>query len=100
MLILQNTWCRNDPHPACAKHRRGVAHTEGFELKNLMVERPIHLRQIDGCVNSQHRLQVGGRQSSARMQLKPPCEFRDMLRRQGESRRLRMPAKTVEQVAH
>src|SRR5271157_2017066 len=100
MLFLKDTWCREQRHPAGAKHRGGIAHAEGLKLRDLLVKRPVNLRQTERRIHPQHRLEVRCRKNVARVLLKALREFRNMFNQHGEARRLRMPAKALEEIAH
>ena len=69
------------------------------QLNDLLVKRPVHSAKSTGASTRSTGSRSAGRQDVARVLLKAPREFRNMLHLQRESRRLRMSAKALEQIA-
>src|SRR5579872_787245 len=77
MLFLEDSRRHQQTRPRRAEHRRGIAHAERFQLQELIIERPIHFRQVEPSVNAKDGLEILRSQYAARMLLKSPNEFRN-----------------------
>src|SRR5579864_8427331 len=98
MLLLQDTWCGEQPNPAGAEHRRGIPHAKGLKKSDLLIKRPVQFRQLHGSIHPQYRFQVGTCEDAARVLLKTSYELRDGLRFHGKARGLSVPAEALKKV--
>src|SRR5439155_4577983 len=99
MLLLEEARAVNRAEPSSSKNGFGVPDTVRLELCQAFKERCIQFGQPHFGVHGKDRVQVLGPQPPPAGLFKSSLEFRDSIGGQTKSRRLGMPAVTLEETA-